>query len=68
MTNHEMAIKTAQNIESNLYAKNLFDRYDADPESLTDAELGEMFLWADILMPLDDDEMMLALQYNLFDD
>lgn len=68
MTNHEMAIKTAQNIENNLYAKNLFDRYDADPESLTDAEFGEMFLWMDILMPLDDDEMMLAIQYDIFED
>lgn len=68
MTNHEMAIKTAQNIENNLYAKNLFDRYDADPESLTDAEFGEMMLWADLAMPFDDDEMMIALQYDLFDD
>lgn len=68
MTNHEMAIRTAQNIENNLYAKNLFDRYDADPNSLTEAEFGEMMLWADLAMPLDDDEMMIALAMNLFDD
>lgn len=68
MTNHEMAILTAQNIENNLYAKNLFDRYDADPNSLTEAEFGEMMLWADLAMPLDDDEMMIALAMNLFDD
>lgn len=68
MTNHEMACKTAQNIKNNLRAQNLFDRYDADPDSLSPAELGEMLLWADILMPLDDDEMMTALQYELFDD
>ena len=68
MTNHEMAIRTAQNIENNLYAKNLFDRYDADPNSLTEAEFGEMMLWADLAMPLDDDEMMMALAMNLFDD
>ena len=68
MTNHEMALRTAQNIENNLYASNLFARYDADPESMTDAELGEMMLWADLAMPLDDDEMMMALQYDLCDD
>lgn len=68
MTNHEMAILTAQNIENNLYAKNLFDRYDADPNSLTEAEFCEMMLWADLAMPLDDDEMMIALAMNLFDD
>lgn len=68
MTNHEMAIRTAQNIENNLYAKNLFDRYDADPNSLTEAEFGEMMLWMDLAMPLDDDEMMIALAMNLFED
>lgn len=68
MTNHEMAIRTAQNIESNPYAKSLFDRYDADPNSLTAAEFCEMTRLADLAMPLDDYEMMLALEMNLFDD
>lgn len=51
MTNHEMAIAIARNLESNPVYMDLAMRYDDDPNSLTDKELQMMVDIADAAMP-----------------
>lgn len=51
MTNHEMAIATARNLESNPVYMTLVMKYEKNPESLTDKEFQMMMDIADAVMP-----------------
>jgi hypothetical protein len=67
MTNHEMAIATARNLESNPVYMNLAMRYDEDPNSLTDKELQMMVDLADAAMP-SFEEWSLLTDLGFFED
>ena len=67
MTNHEMAIATARNLESNPVYMNLVTRYDEDPNSLTDKELQMMVDLADAAMP-SFEEWSLLTDLGFFED
>lgn len=51
MTNHEMALAVAHNLESNPVYMSLVTRYEENPNSLTDKEFRMMMDLADAAMP-----------------
>ena len=52
MTNHEMAIAVASNLESNPVYMTLVTRYEQNPNSLSDKEFRMMMDIVDAAMPL----------------
>ncbi len=67
MTNHEMAIATARNLESNPVYMSLVTRYDEDPNSLSDEEFRMMMDIADAAMP-SFEEWSLLTELGFFED
>jgi len=67
MTNHEMAITVASNLESNPVYMALITRYENNPESLTPKEIDLMFSLAESMMP-SFEEMSLLNELGFFDE
>ena len=67
MTNHELAVMTAQAIESDELAAALFDKFDREHD-LTPAEWAILDQIVDEVSPVSDEDMFFMMDMGLIDE
>ena len=67
MTNHELAILTAQAIESDELAIALFDKFDREHD-LSSKEWEILDKIVDEISPISDEDLSLMIELGMFDD